>query len=105
MSNSSERASGVGKRSGKVIHQYTKTPEPAQFGYIWHPSHMIKRQMPTYDNGYGIPEMLEEGLRLCPNDKLLNSFARQYWDKGELSPAQYASLKRFYDTWGGNTLP
>jgi len=92
--------------SGKVMHQCTRAPEPRQFGYIWRPEHAVKKPpMPVYENGDGIPEMIEEGFRLCPNDKLLRSFARQYAKWGDLTAAQYNNLKRFYDSWGGNTLP
>lgn len=75
-------------------------------GYVWREEFALKKPpLPRYENGHGIPQMLAEGLRLCPNDRLLRSFARQYYDRGELSPAQYNNLKRFYDSWGGNTLP
>jgi len=77
-----------------------------KFGYFWEPQDAIpKRPLPTYDDGDGISQMLDECLRLCPNDPLLNSFWAWFEEREELSPRQYANLKRFYDAWGGNDLP
>lgn len=78
-------------------------------GFVWSPEDLEqitrRENLPVYDNGNGIPEMLEEALRLCPNDPLLNDFYDWYDEHEYLTRAQYENLKRFYDCWGGNTLP
>jgi hypothetical protein len=75
-------------------------------GFWWTPAEMTKKKtLPAYEYDDGIEEMLDECLRLCPNDPLLRSFAGYFAEYDRLTERQYANLKRFYDSWGGNVLP